>query len=370
MAEQLTGVLREILAVGDGSPRPAFSALFSPELQAIGAAAAMDTGGAVPRKTAPQVRETAPPAPEIIAGLPVPQVDNSDPASGYLATLSTLDPAQRTAVLRAAVTGEPGTPREVTESAETRLALARALIVADDLDDAATALTDLVAGGLADWRTTWYQGLCELAAARPDTACAAFDAVCDALPGELPPKLALAFAIEAAGAAGDRAAAAHYFQLVWTVDRSYVSAAFGLARVRLAAGDQGGAIAALAAVPETSSHHVAAQIAAVRIHMTRRDQAGVSADDLREAGIRLARLDLDAARKLPLAAEILRGALDCVVAGKPVGNGQLLGCELSERGLRFGLEKSYRALARLVPDEMRRIELVDLANEVRPRTWS
>jgi serine/threonine-protein kinase PknG len=281
--------------------------------------------------------------------------------------MSTLHPVQRTAALRAAAAGEPGTPPEVTESAETRLALARALIVAGDLDDAATALADLVERGLADWRTTWYQGLCELAAARPGTARTAFDAVCDVLPGELPPKLALAFAAEAAG---DRAAAARYFQLVWTVDRSYVSAAFGLARVRLAAGDQGAAIAALAAVPETSSHHVAAQISAVRIHMTRRDHAGVSADDLREAGIRLARLDLDAARKLHLAAEILRGALDCVVAGKPVGNGQLLGCELSERALRFGLEKNYRALARLVPDEMRRFELVDLANEVRPRTWS
>src|SRR5215831_6700360 len=39
MAEQLTGVLREVLAVADGRPRPAFSTLFSPELRAIGAEA-------------------------------------------------------------------------------------------------------------------------------------------------------------------------------------------------------------------------------------------------------------------------------------------------------------------------------------------
>ena len=37
-------------------------------------------------------------------------------------------------------------------------------------------------------------------------------------------------------------------------------------------------------------------------------------------------------------------------------------------GVRFGLERSYRALARLTPDEDRRIELVDLANAIRPRT--
>ncbi len=36
MAEQLTGVLREVLSVGDGEPRPAFSGLFSPELRAVG----------------------------------------------------------------------------------------------------------------------------------------------------------------------------------------------------------------------------------------------------------------------------------------------------------------------------------------------
>ena len=49
--------------------------------------------------------------------------------------------------------------------------------------------------------------------------------------------------------------------------------------------------------------------------------------------------------------------------------GRLLGCEFTERGLRFGLERSYRAQARLAPDRRRRIELVEEANIVRPRTW-
>ena len=44
MAEQLTGVLREVLAVADGRPRPAFSALFSPELQAVGVAGTLADG--------------------------------------------------------------------------------------------------------------------------------------------------------------------------------------------------------------------------------------------------------------------------------------------------------------------------------------
>ena len=109
MAEQLTGVLREVLAVADRVPRPAFSTLFSPEVQTIGTKA-----------------DPLPPAAaEVVAGLPLLQVDRSDPAAGYLATFAGLNPAQRIVALTLAVEGDATIPREVTESAETRLALAR-----------------------------------------------------------------------------------------------------------------------------------------------------------------------------------------------------------------------------------------------------
>ncbi len=83
---------------------------------------------------------------------------------------------------------------------------------------------------------------------------------------------------------------------------------------------------------------------------------------------RLGQLRLDAARTQQLTAEVLTTALGAAVTGQLNGSGQVLGCEPNERSLRFGLERSYRALARLAPDETRRIELVDLANSVRPRT--
>jgi serine/threonine-protein kinase PknG len=159
------------------------------------------------------------------------------------------------------------------------------------------------------------------------------------------------------------------------VDRSYISAAFGLARACLAAGDRPGAIAALAAVPETSSYHAAAQIAAVRILVS----SGATADDLRQADGRLGRLALDEARRQQLTVEVLRAALGWASSGQAAalnqagnasGDGLILGCEPNERSLRFGLERGYRALARLTSDRSRRIELVDLANAIRPKTWS
>ncbi len=389
MAEQLTGVLREVLATADGTPRPAFSTVFTPELQAVFA------GGDDPPKTPPDHGGAArPPLPprgsryarptgaEIIAGLPMPQVDRADPAAGYLATLAGLDPAQRAAALIGADSGDAAVPAEVAASAERRLALARAQLDVGDYDGAGRTLADLAAEDPSDWRIAWTDGLRRLAltdAGAAAAAAGAFGAVYDELPGELAPKLALAFAAEAAG---DTASAARYFKLVWTVDRSSISAAFGLARACLATGDRPGAIAALAAVPDTSSYHAAAQIEAVRILVS----SGVTGDDLRQASGRLGRLPLDEARRQQLTVEILRAALGWASTGQALpsgraqgsartparvsGDGLILGCEPNERSLRFGLERGYRALARLTSDRSRRIELVDMANAVRPKTWS
>jgi len=308
---------------------------------------------------------TPPPADEIVGGLPLPQVDRSDPAAGYLATFAGLNPAQRIFALTLAVAGDATVPAEVTQSAETRLALARARIDAGDYDAAAVVLADLAADDPSDWRVAWYNGLRGLAIAGPQAAQGAFSAVYDELPGELAPKLALAFAAEAAG---DVAAAAHYFRLVWTVDRSYISAAFGVARTCLATGDRPGAIAALAAVPSTSSHYAAAQIAAVRILVAGDGQGGVSGDDLRQADGQLGKLVVDDMRRQQLTIEILRAALDWCTSGPSADGTPILGCEPNARAVRFGLERSYRALARLTPDEARRVELVDMANTIRPRT--
>jgi serine/threonine-protein kinase PknG len=367
MAEQLTGVLREVLATADGVPRSAFSTVFSPELQAIGTGD--DAAGG------PEAALAVPTAAEIIAGMPMPQVDRADPAAGYLATFAGLDSAQRAAALSGAVSGDAAVPAEVATSAETRLALARAQLDVGDYNGAGATLADLAAEDPADWRIAWTDGLRRLAAGETDTdgagaaaARGAFSAVYDDLPGELAPKLALAFAAEAAG---DAASAARYFKLVWTVDRSCISAAFGLARACLAIGDRPGAIAALAAVPETSSYHAAAQIAAVRILVS----SGMTGDDLHQASGRLGRLALDEARRQQLTVEILRAALGWAgdsgrTPARTSGDGLILGCEPNERSLRFGLERGYRALARLTSDRSRRIELVDMANAVRPKTWS
>jgi serine/threonine-protein kinase PknG len=358
VVDQLTGVLREVVALERAEPRPAYSRVFSPELRAVGA------GGGT----------SVPPAADVVASLPVPQVDGADPAAGYLATLGALEARERAAALFSAVAGDAGVPKDVAESPETWLALARARIDAGDLAGAAETLRELAASDPGDWRIAWHDGLRELAAGQAARAAAAFDAVYSELPGELAPKVALALAAEAAG---DVARADRYYRLVWTTDLSYVTAAFGLARTRIASGDRSAAIGALARVPGTSSHFVAAQTAAVRMLVSASGGPSGREDDLRQAAELLARLPLDETTRHQLTVEVLTAALALTSpspggpAGRPHSGGTpILGCQLTQRSLRFGLESNYRALARLTSEETRRIQLVDQANSVRPRTWT
>jgi serine/threonine-protein kinase PknG len=154
---------------------------------------------------------------------------------------------------------------------------------------------------------------------------------------------------------------------VWTTDRSLVSAAFGLARARMTAGDRDGAVLVLDQVPDTSTYHMAAQVAAIRTRIAG-DPAGLVVGDVTDAGRRLERLKPDAALRHSLEAEVLRAALSVVQAGNVGASDRLLECDFTERGLRLGLESSYRALARLESAQSARFALVDLANDLRPWT--
>ncbi|MFF3289616.1 tetratricopeptide repeat protein [Streptomyces sp. NPDC003023] len=445
MAEQLTGVLREVVAMHTGRPRPAVSTLFGPELRVtdtelfaeqsgdvsrLGARAAMrgrtsgrasgrgsgrasGTGpdghtvpntalgavagrvppqpvtppptGPAPYAAVPAPRTPAVPQPGTAApgqahtahlavldaraaslALPVPRVDPNDPNAGFLAGLAASAPAELIAALRAAAASSP----------ETRLRELRARLETGDLTAATTALATMEKYQPDDWRVVWYRGVTSLVTHDFEVAALSFDAVYDAFPGEPAPKLALGLCAEVLGQLDN---AADYYRLVWTTDPSHVGAAFGLARVQLAAGDRPGAVRTLESVPEASIHYTAARVAAVRARLRRRAAHEPLLDDLSAAAAQVVALEgfgLDAVRREQLSTEVLGTALDWVLSGSP-GSGPsvppaastLLGSSLDERGLRFGLERSYRVLARLAQRGEERIELVERANRYRPRTW-
>ncbi|MGW8726624.1 tetratricopeptide repeat protein [Streptomyces sp. NPDC055808] len=427
MAEQLTGVLREVVALQTGRPRPALSTLFGTELRvtdtklfaaqsgdvsrlgarqapvgrrarkalasaAVPAAALASvpagapalpalaphtpglphpvTQGAVPVQRAEGASGGRPGAPLLTPldprgtslALPVPHVDPGDPNAGFLAGLMAAAPAELITALRSAP----------ADSIERRLRELRALLDMDERVSAGRALDALEADHPDDWRVVWYRGLASLAAGDNENAALSFDAVYDAFPGEPAPKLALGVCAEVLGQLDN---AAEYYRLVWTTDPSYVSAAFGLARVQLAAGDRTSAVRTLESVPEASIHYTAARVAAVRARLRSRAPRDPLIGDLLAAAAQVEALDafgLDPVRREQLATEVLGTALDWVLSGS-TGAGQgrtvLLGSDVDERGLRFGLERSYRVLARLAQRGEERIDLVERANRFRPRTW-
>ncbi|WSB35823.1 serine/threonine-protein kinase PknG [Streptomyces scopuliridis] len=472
MAEQLTGVLREVVALQTGRPRPSLSTLFGPELRVTdtelfaelteevsrlgarpepvrggglfgrcaraagpaltggngtgagavlppGAGAGGSPGGGAVALPAPGARPGVPgagglvpaappylPAPRteaapgamapgagvsgitsptgpgvprlapldtraVALALPVPRVDPNDPNAGFLAGLLASAPAELITALAAAP----------ADSVERGLRELRARLEMGELATAATSLAALEERRPDDWRVVWYRGVASLATGDHETAALSFDAIYDAFPGEPAPKLALGVCAEVLGQLDN---AAEYYRLVWTTDPSYVSAAFGLARVQLAAGDRAGAVRSLESVPEASIHYTAARVAAVRARLRQRGAPAAAAgpgqerpliDDLTAAAHQVSALQqfgLDAVRREQLSTEVLGTALDWVLSGSPGSRpvrAVLLGSELDERGLRFGLERSYRVLARLAQRGEERIELVERANRFRPRTW-
>ncbi|MEV5488832.1 tetratricopeptide repeat protein [Streptomyces bobili] len=407
MAEQLTGVLREVVSLQSGRPRPALSTLFGPEVKVTdtelfprldgevsrlgsrvtatrrrpGTTAAAGGDGPAGLVPSPRVPGALPaasgaaaaglvrlvPAPAAGLALPVPHVDPSDPNAGFLAGLLASAPAELITALAAAP----------ASSVETRLRQIRARLENGDSEAALTSLAELEGERPDDWRVVWYRGVASLVTGDQEGAALAFDAIYDAFPGEPTPKLALGLCAEVLGQLDN---AAEYYRLVWSTDPSFVSAAFGLARVQLAAGDRRSAVRTLESVPESSIHYTAARVAAVRARLRQRTATAADVpfqEDLAAAAAQIQALDaygLDPTRREQLSAEVLGCALDWVLSGGRGSTGPgaprgLLGSELDERGLRFGLERSYRTLARLATGAEERIDLVERANRYRPRTW-
>jgi serine/threonine-protein kinase PknG len=366
MAEQLGGVLREVLATdraegvedqaGEGRPSavpPAVSGVFGPPRGTF--APGLLAGSGLDTDTDRDTAEPGRPEPlRVAALLPVPLVDRDDPAAGLLAAAAPSTAADVERVVAAA----PKSSRAL------QLALVRAHLDGSDPASATEVLDTLAAEDADDWRLEWFRGVTALVAGNVDAACAAFDTVYSTLPGEAAPKLALAAASECAGR--DEPAGRYYALVAWP-DPSVADAAFGLARVRARGGYRAGALAALDAVPDTSSGYVVAQLAAVDVMLSRRFGADPGEEELRSAAARVAGLRLDAATAQQVRAHLFAEAVELAPNG--AGGASLLECPWNERSLRLALEASLRASARLASDVSQRIMLVDRANAVRPRTW-
>ena len=107
--------------------------------------------------------------------LPALRVDSSDPMASWLAGLTVTNPQDRLAALASAP----------EQTAEVRLALARAALTVGDRARAEESVAAMLADDPWEWRAVWTSGLGALAAGDVHGARASFNAVYGQVPGEL-----------------------------------------------------------------------------------------------------------------------------------------------------------------------------------------
>ena len=345
MAEQLTGVLRQVVSITSGEDHPTPSNHFGGDRLTTLLVQSAETYDV----TAPDWRV-----------LPNPKVDPADTAAAFLLDLADLDANKSIELLEtAAQSASVGPTREL------RLRMARE--TAELGTNPESILKELEALDPWDWRPGWQRALYHLQRGAGGLAADGFNRVWTELPGEIAPQLAIAMAAEVLG---DFERAASLYIRVISTDSTHVSAAFGLARCREAMNQPTEAVDALNMVPSTSAAHYDAQVAAARALISGGGATGPTLENLTSASEAIERLQLDAAERAELSADVYEKALAGLTSGQisPSEGRALMGSKLTIRELRRGLEKTYRSRARFATTAAERSEFVDKANRARPRT--
>lgn len=339
METQLHGVLREISARSSG-PKPAESRIFGAD-KLVDVA---DRAGA----SAPLAR--------LLPNLRLAADD--DAASDILALASVIDPTKRIEAMATVIARNK-------HSIEAKLRYADALIDAEMYPESLSVSENLLLQDEFEWRAQWYAGKALLADGKPSDALARFDRVYFELPGELAPKLALAFANEAAGRLDP---AIDYYRRIVSVDPAMTSACFGLARCMRSQGDTAGALWALNAVPPSHSLYSESRLTLARLALEADNR--LDKQLLQLAADSLAAVTTDSGVKHQIAGALFEVAAGLVVTGAfgDDGGKDFMGSQLTPIALREAAEREYRRAARVAGSIGERQMWVDTANRVRPRT--
>ncbi|MEX3517444.1 tetratricopeptide repeat protein [Corynebacterium camporealensis] len=403
---QLYGVLREVIALRDGIQHPAQHSMFSPQRTTFGTKHLVFRTDQLIDGIDRTVRITAP---EVVSALPTPLLDRSDIGAALLQGASYTEPQEALETLHQAMQTE-----EYEHSAEIPLGVVRSMIDLGYTRQARQWLASIADKLGDDWRFQWYSGVAELLHDDFVDAQKHFARVLEQLPGEPAPKLAIA-AInelllqqlgynEAALLDGPIARAsanittslgamdnAHFedqpelwdhitqdpamlrfnsmrlYGIVWATNPTTVSSAFGLARQLRAEGQIELAVSTLDKVPNASRHHRMARLTTILQLITQ----DLTESRIRRAARRLEEIPTNEPRFLQVKVAVVSAGLNFLRGNnltKAASPNDLFEFAFTQRGLRYGLADTLRALARQAPYARHRYALVDLANQVRPVT--
>lgn len=407
MRTQLFGVLREVIALRDHIQHPFQHSLFSPQRTTFGTKHLVFRTDQLIDGIERTVRITAP---EVVAALPAPLVDRSDVGAPLLKGASYTEPQEALETLHQAMRTD-----EYHESAEIPLGVVRSLLDLGFTDQALSWLESLRDTLGDDWRYQWYSGVTELLLDRYAAAQEHFANVLDILPGESAPKLAIAavneLLLQQLGYANtlllnDQLARAssgldgtladlddseierlgegmwnlvtpdplllrfntvRLYGSVWATNPTTVSSAFGLGRALRTENQVELAVATLDKVPNASRHQRMARLTTILQLIS----GTLTESRIRRAARRLEQIPTNEPRFLQVRVAVISAGLNFLRDAKlnaGASPNDLFEDPFTQRGLRYGLSDTLRALARQAPFNRHRYELVDLANAVRPVT--
>jgi serine/threonine-protein kinase PknG len=340
MYGQLYGILREIVALKT-TPKPMESQVFTVDNF-------LDPEDAVGTETVE------------VNHLPTLKMDAKDIASNDLLRLSAItSPEKRILALMQLV------DKFKTNSVEARLRLVDSYIEAGKFDEAEKLLSQIAQEDEFEWRVHWYRGKSLLAQDKGDEANFEFEKVYFEMPGELAPKLAIAYSAEKSGQIEE---ALNYYNRVAKVDPNNTTACFGLSRCWMRKKDMSGASNALNLVPPNHSLYTQSRIALAKVLMV--DEEALTEGDIEQLSQTVSSITTEGGIVHQLAARVLNIAVKMIASKKLKENraASLLGYKLEERGLRLGAEAEYRKAARFAASPEEKVKWVNLANAVRPIT--
>ncbi|MDY7540157.1 tetratricopeptide repeat protein [Undibacterium sp. RTI2.1] len=344
MAEQLFGVLREIVALQSG-PKPVDSKVFTSD----------NLIHATARQLVAQVD------PHVLPTLRVNLEDKA--ASEVIRILSLMDEVQQVEELQALVT------KYGDRAAEPRLRLAEVLIqnagLMEKQRDALikTTLDAVEAADPFDWRTSWLRGLCLVTNGDGAKALAYFERCYFEMPGELAPRLAMGLAAEIANN-GEQALP--YYDRVGRVDPSFVSAHAGAARCHAKAGRLMDAVSMLQRVPSNHVLHTQVQLGIAELLLTYPDAIDASVMQKAEAAVKSV---LNTGGSVfQIAGRLINLVVEKAKSMNWPPNTTFLGANFTEHTLRLAAEEQFRRAAKLAKSDQERHYWVSQANRVRPVT--
>ncbi len=286
--------------------------------------------------------------------LPDLRADTSDAQHAWLSGVGAEEPAQRLKIL---------TKEAPEQSPEVRIARGRAALQLGDVPTARGVAAEMLAEDPWEWRALWIDALASMQDRDWAGAMSSFNAVYQQVPGELAPKLALAVACERGGLPQ---VAERLYVTCASTDAAYIAgAAFGVARIRAERRDAAGAVQALDWVPRTSRGYPESRQLRAEVLL---GQGSTDLAVLDQAMRSIESASMDPTTQGRYTVRILEQGLAIVTAGGGARQATIGSYEADEDGLRAGIERGYRLLARDAPALPERIELVNRANAA--RAWS